>query len=1110
MGKRFVLLFALSVGIFGVHAQDPECLPTSDLGSFIRICQGSSVILNPGANSGASFLWSTGQQTQTITVTQTGVYTVTITNNCGSITDSIEVVVDAPTQPNFGGTLGLCPQSNDTLRFTLPTGTSYSWSTNHNGQTLEVTSPGSFWGSYTNACGTFSDTFDVVWSSVPVFDLGPDTFYCANGMFQLSVPENLGSVVWSNGSQQNNINATSTGTYWATITNSCGTYTDSIHITRVPNRQPNIPDTIGICGTDAVPVTAFTNLPPFTDVSWSNNSTGNSTSFNAAGDHYAVIDGPCINDTFHFHIMQVNALPSINLGDTIIACGEQVFDVGPQHVTTDIMWQDSSNGQTVMVNTTTLVTVTLSNACGSVSDQVMVYTLMPPDSVPLMDTLEICPHEIGSANVPGPPGDSLRYLWSTGDTTQNTTALQLGYLYLSVWNRCDSVYDSIYVDLTPQLSPFNLPNDTSYCDGDSLTLDGTDPNAEYSNSFSYRWYKDGERVASSAIYSITQTGQYTFFKTNGCDTIIDNINVTITPLPKPVMDSVINACFGDTVWLRPDTNGTYYSWSNRFVGSDQPVLQSGVYAVTVGNECDTIVDSVEVVYEMPFPFYSTVDSIVYCEGPIRIEAPIPNARYEWSDGSTEPFLDVTSSGKYWVKITNSCDTVVDTTTVLITGPPASVLGTSVVICQGNQLIIDAQNLGSSYMWSTGDTTRQITVDTAGIYSVYIENPCGSYVDSIEVVIVFPLNLNLGDDIIACVGDTVTVDTENEYSQYLWNTGETTQAIQIDTSGKYFVRVTNPCGFRVDTIEVTFLDVPVFELDSVFRCVDTESVNITAPTGLRYSYRWSNGDTTRSTNVSHIGAHWLTIDNGCFTYTDTFFLEEEYPLDVNISPDTLLCSGDYIDLQLDVPSRWRVRWNTGDTTRSIRVNKPGNYVGLVTNTCGEYFDTVRVRYDVPLDLDPIERLFCKGETYTHNLLYEYQRTVLWGDGDTSLVRDFEEEGLYPYQLTTVCGTFDQILDLTVDNCDCPFYVPNAFTPDGDGINDFFEYGYDCTIIDFSIRIFSRWGKQVFYTTDVYEFWDGTYGGKPLQTGTYTYVIELEYKKYGHSENKYLQGAVSIIR
>lgn len=1110
MSKVFLLIAGVFfMGMGSLWSQTPECTPTSDLGSMVRICQGSGLILNPGNNPGASFLWSTGAQTQTITVNQSGVYWVTITNNCGSITDSIEVIVDQPIQPSFGGTLGLCPQSNDTLRFTLPDGVSHIWSTGHQGRVLDVTAPGQFWGSYTNACGTFSDTFQVIWSAVPVFDLGPDTFYCANTTFRLSVPSNLGSVVWSTGAQNDSINVRSTGTYWATVTNSCGTFTDSVHITRVPNRAPIIPDTLGICGSDAVPVSAFSNIPPFTTVDWSNNTSGNSTTYNTAGDHYAVINGPCLNDTIHFHIMQVNSLPAINLGDTIIACGEQVFDVGPQHVTTQITWHDSSNGQTVMVNTTTLVTVTLSNACGSVSDQVMVYTLMPPDSVPLIDTLEICPHEVGSAIVPGPPGDSLFYLWSTGDTTQNTTALQLGYLYLSVYNRCDSVYDSVYVALTPPISLYNLPNDTTFCEGDSLVIDGTDPNAEYSNSFSYRWYRDNELVGNGAEFTINQTGQYTFFKTNGCDTIIDEMNVSITPLPKEVIDSVINACFGDTVWMRPDTNATFYQWSNGFNGIDQPVIQSGIYAVTVANYCDTIIDSVEVVFEMPFPFYSTKDSIVKCEGPVIIDAPIPGARYEWSNGSEESFIEVDSTGKYWVRVLNSCDTVVDTTTVYITGPPASVLGTNVVICRGNQLVIDAQNLGSTYLWSTGDTTRNITVSDAGMYFVDIENPCGTFRDSIDVIIVYPLKLSLGDDIIACVGDTVVLDAENEHSNYLWNTGETSQSIKVDTSGNYFVRVTNPCGFRVDTINVTFLDVPEFSLDSAFRCFNTQSVRVRAPSGLRYSYQWSNGDTTRSSDITFEGAHWLTIDNGCFTYTDTFYLEEEYPLDLSISPDTLLCAGDYIDLVVDVPSRWRVRWNTGDTSRAIRVNKPGNYVGIVKNTCGEYFDTVRVHYDVPPDPNPIDELLCWGNTYTHDLMYDHQRSVLWEDGDTSLVREFDKGGAYSYALTNVCGTYQQSLNLTEDNCDCPFYVPNAFTPNGDGVNDYFKYGYDCTIIDFTIRIFSRWGKQVYYSTDQNSFWDGTDAGAPLPIGAYTYIISFDYRKNGQNESKYLQGSISII-
>lgn len=1105
----FIMLARLSFG------QDIECLPTSNMGNLIRVCTGSTVTLNPGSNPGASYNWNTGATSQTINVSQTGVFWVTITNNCGSITDTVEVIVDQPIQPSFGGTLGLCPQSNDTLVFSLPPGAmSYIWSTGHMGQTLDVSQPGTYWGQYTNACGTFIDHFQVIWSAAPIFSLGQDTAICSSSGFTLSVPNNLGSVVWNTGSQSNQINITATGMYSATVTNSCGSHTDSVFITVLPTPIPLLDDTIGKCQTSNLNLTMFSSMPDNTTISWSNGTSGNNTSYNTSGNQYAIVQGPCIDDTILFYIDEVTQLQPLNLGDTIISCDEVILDVGAQSPSTQINWSTGSSNNEVSITSTNFVHVTLTNACGSVSDSVMVYTLMPPDSAALPDTIMLCPDELPYTLQWPQQSDSLSYLWSTGDTTSFTEITDIGQVSVLMSNRCGVLERFILIDTIPPIQPFQLPNDTTFCEGEKLDVFVEDTISSDTLFAEYYWFRNGAQFASVPNIDISQSGTYTLIKTNQCDSIVDQFVVTVIPKPRVVMPDTIFVCIGDTAWLEPDTNGTFFQWSNGFNSLVQPVTQAGTYSVVVANSCDTITDEVVVVVEQLFPFYSTIDTLAICEGSILVHAPIPNARYLWSNGTTRSSLRVHNTGVYWVKIMNACDTVVDTTTVLITGPPDSRLGTFIDICQGNAIILDAQNFGSTYLWSTGDTTRRISVEQEGMYYVDIENPCGFYRDSIEVFVVEPVRRDLGNDTVLCEGDTFLLDAGNERGRasFAWSTGDTTQVISVTETGKYYVTISNACGFRVDTINITFLGPPVFSLDSVYRCVSMESIRVRGPIGDGLTYQWSTGQTQQEVNIGDTGMYWLTVDNGCFTYTDTFWLVEEYPLDIFIGNDTTLCEGESLTLTVQyVPQRLSVRWNTGHFGRSLTVDKPGNYVALVRNTCGEFYDTVRVRYDEPLSPDPIERFFCWGNTYEYNLsLQRHQRSVLWYDGDTSMIREFDKGGSYDYQLTNACGTFFQTLELSEEFCDCPFYVPNAFTPDGDGINDFFKYGFECSILRFEIRIFSRWGNMVFYSNNENTYWDGTNNGTPLPTGAYTYVINIIYSKYGQPTAKDLQGVINIIR
>ena len=88
-----------------------------------------------------------------------------------------------------------------------------------------------------------------------------------------------------------------------------------------------------------------------------------------------------------------------------------------------------------------------------------------------------------------------------------------------------------------------------------------------------------------------------------------------------------------------------------------------------------------------------------------------------------------------------------------------------------------------------------------------------------------------------------------------------------------------------------------------------------------------------------------------------------------------------------------------------------------------------------------------------------------------------------------------------------YSPNAFSPDGDGINDFFKISGQ-GMIDYQIEIFNRWGQMVYKSIDLSNGWDGTFKGKNLPTGTYVYKIKTS--KYGVELKLVKSGSVALVR
>ncbi len=120
----------------------------------------------------------------------------------------------------------------------------------------------------------------------------------------------------------------------------------------------------------------------------------------------------------------------------------------------------------------------------------------------------------------------------------------------------------------------------------------------------------------------------------------------------------------------------------------------------------------------------------------------------------------------------------------------------------------------------------------------------------------------------------------------------------------------------------------------------------------------------------------------------------------------------------------------------------------------------------------------------------------------------------YQVTLVAytqdGCTDSIVQVVCVKDQLIIYVPNAFTPDGDGLNEVFlpilTAGYKPG--SYELNIYNRWGERIFSTKDENEGWDGTYRGNPSQIGTYTYTIRL--KDSMNNKVYTFDGRVSLIR
>ena len=119
------------------------------------------------------------------------------------------------------------------------------------------------------------------------------------------------------------------------------------------------------------------------------------------------------------------------------------------------------------------------------------------------------------------------------------------------------------------------------------------------------------------------------------------------------------------------------------------------------------------------------------------------------------------------------------------------------------------------------------------------------------------------------------------------------------------------------------------------------------------------------------------------------------------------------------------------------------------------------------------------------------------------------GLYSFTATNIFGcqrTFN--INVAEQKCsDCELFIPNAFTPNGDGLNDLLKAKPSCPISDFDFLIFDRWGDKIFESHNSDAGWDGNYLGNPLSTGVYVYLINY---KIASQTTKMAKGTVTLIR
>lgn len=375
------------------------------------------------------------------------------------------------------------------------------------------------------------------------------------------------------------------------------------------------------------------------------------------------------------------------------------------------------------------------------------------------------------------------------------------------------------------------------------------------------------------------------------DTSVDNgVNLTVHPIPTPVISSNSPFCVGDTIQLTATYTGATFSWTGPggYVSGTANVSRpnattamSGTYTViTSMNGCRDTSSLPVTVDAGPVVSITATDSLCALDTLFLMANSTPAAgSYSWrgpiSSANTQqwvvPYAQSVHNGWYVVTATsvNGCSSK-DSVKIHVTDIPLN-LGDSFLLCNlTNRLTLNIP--GATYLWQDGSTGNEYHITQSGTYYVTVNlNGCTKS-DTVSGKVI-AIALSLGNDTSLCPGDIYQLSVADTFDTYLWNSGSASNNITINKTGTYSLAVTKERCTAEDTIKVTYLE-PWFDLGNDTLLCNGERM-VLNPQSLPGSiYSWNNGTMGQVKEITGAGHYIVTVENICGIFRDTINIDFE--------------------------------------------------------------------------------------------------------------------------------------------------------------------------------------------------------------------------------------------
>ncbi|MGP8215749.1 MAG: PKD domain-containing protein [Bacteroidia bacterium] len=1027
-------------------------------------CTGTatSTLLICGTATNPSYLWEPGgQTTQTATGLCKGTYTVTMALGCGEqFTDTVTITQGGP------GSITLSKTETNILCYGLSTG---SASVTINGGTAPYTyswSPGG--GSSSSATNLPAGTYTV--------SIADAACHTDTAIYTITQPPQLRDSMTAITNEK-------------CLGNSTGTAT------------------LGVKG--GTPVYTYSWTPTGgTGITASNLPAGTYTVTITDANGCSVTKDTTITQPPGM-VPAIAATNAVCFGQTGTITTAGTAGGAPAYT---YVWSNGTSSTTSSITATAgsyTVTITDKNGCTTKDSAIITQPPQLRDSIPLI-TNEPCFGDskgtLTAGVIGGTPG--YQYSWAGGGATTNpVTALPVGSYTLTITdaNGCTATANAT-ITQPPQLTitAATAPaicNDS--CNGQLLSIPagGTPP-------YNYLWNNGSTTTSQLNVCA----GTYSVIVTDANDCVVDTTGLVVTQ-PTPVTGAVTTATNAyckqtdGTACVNGVTGGTpgyTYLWSNGMTTTCISNIGPSTYTVTISDshkctDTATIVvpnipgDTALIAAAIDDSCFDGSNGILIGEG----KNGTPPYTYSWSNGETGSADTVLSFGTYTVIVTDSAGCKSITTGTITQPTPVLVTpGFPQTICNGQTATISVSANGGTpgytYTWQPGGMTGASQTVAPAITTTYTittadANQCPGNTVDVTVTISPPLAVTVTPNQAMCPGGNVSftataTGADSSYT-YTWqpvaglnpDTGATVTASPAATT-VYTVTVNDGCGTPpvTDTVRAIVDPLPVvnFVADTLNGCYPLcvkfrDTTTIASGEASLSTWTWSFGDGTTSDNKD---------TEHCYDKAGIYSISLKVVSDSGC-PDSLT-----IKNMITVYSHPVANFTAAPNPTTI-VDPTVNFTDLSKDAYG-----IKSWYWQFMDpLDGTSTL--ENPTYTYNDTGTYCALLI---------------------VTNIHECTDSIQECIDIEPYYTLYIPNAFTPNGDGVNDVFEPKgvFVCT---FEMYIFDRWGMLLYYSTDMNDGWNGKVqggSGGVAQEDTYVYLINTT-ECIGHTKHQYI-GKVTLIK